>query len=436
MQVLEDDDRGGRAAEARQQLREVVECELAPHLKPLAVLLAHVGREAEEPAECRREVWSSHVDRRQAGDELVADRLGIVVVRDLEPIGEDVADQAERALDGVRQAAALEPPHPDRRLGLDPVPILEEKARLADARLAADDDDARFAALGRRPVRLHDPRQVRAPADHPCLEALEAARPDAKRPRPQAIDAVGADRFLPTLQLEVADVRDVEHAAYLVVRRAADQHRPRLGVRLEARGDVHGVARRPELLRHADVTQVDEPGVDSDAELQRARAHPVGLERLHRLEHRDACAHGLLRVVLERVLAAPERHHAVAEVLDDAPSVLDDDAPELAPEPVDETADPLGIELLDERRVALDVREHHGDLPAPRALRRRQLGEALAHGAERRVDDLVPELRAPLLERADRLLEALDLVLAAVHARSLRRCSRSTLRRRGLESRG
>ena len=273
-----------------------------------------------------------------------------------------------------------------------------------------------------------------AAADHSCLETLEAARPDAKRPRPQAIDAVRADRFRPPFELEVTDVRDVEHAAYLVVRRATDQHRRRLGVRLEAGGDVHRVAGGPELLRHADVSQMDETGVDPDAELQRARPHPVGLERLHRVEHRDTRADGLLRVVLERVLAAPQRHHAVTEVLDHATAVVDDDAPELGPEPIDEVADPLGIELLDKGRVALDVREHHGDLPTPRALGGRQLGEALAHGAERGVDDLVPEFGALLLERADRLLEALDLVLAAPRAESTAVLTQ-WLRPRGLESR-
>ena len=150
-------------------------------------------------------------------------------------------------------------------------------------------------------------------------------------------------------------------------------------------------------------------------------ADPIGLEALHCLEHRHACAHGSLRVVFERVLAAPEGHHAVAEVLDDPPSVLDDDAAQLAPEPIHETSDPLGVELLDERRVPLDVREHDGDLPASRALRRRQLGETLAHGAESRVDDRVPQLLAPFLERLDRLLETLYLVFAALHVRSLRR---------------
>jgi hypothetical protein len=86
-----------------------------------------------------------------------------------------------------------------------------------------------------------------------------------------------------------------------------------------------------------------------------------------------------------------------------------DDAVEAPPGPVDEPPDVLWVELLDERRVALRVREHHRDLAAPRPLRRRQLDEALAHGSERGLDDRVAQLRPPLLERLDRVLEPFEL---------------------------
>ncbi len=168
-----------------------------------------------------------------------------------------------------------------------------------------------------------------------------------------------------------------------------------------------------QLLDGHDAVAPREPAVRDPARAFVAEPRPRGRDEDERvrllgddpLEHQQPGAHGPLRLVLVRVLASPERHHAVAEVLQDTTVVVDDDPAELAPEPIHESADPLGVELLDDRRVALHVGEQDRDLPPSRALGRGQLGQTLPHRPERRLDDCVSELRPPLLERADCLLE-------------------------------
>ncbi len=171
MEVLEDDDRGHLDAEPAERVHEVVEREFSSHLQALTVLLADVRGEAEEPAERRWEVGCTCVELRQPRGELLPDRVGVVVVGDLEPSREEVADEAERTLDRVRNAASLEPPHPNRRLGLDPIAVLVEQARLADSRLSDHEHYLPVAAFGFFKA-LRKKLQFALPPNEGCQPAL------------------------------------------------------------------------------------------------------------------------------------------------------------------------------------------------------------------------------------------------------------------------
>ena len=110
---------------------------------------------------------------------------------------------------------------------------LGDEARLADPRLAGDRDDR--APSFEQPVEhLAQRRELLLAADERRLRACAKARADAH-------DAEGADGLALSLQLEIAERVELEQPVDLVRRRRPHDE---IAQRLQARGDVDGVAER------------------------------------------------------------------------------------------------------------------------------------------------------------------------------------------------
>jgi hypothetical protein len=176
---------------------------------------------------------------------------------------------------------------------------------------------------------------------------------------------VGRDGSTLALDGQV-DRFDRDCVAHEPLRFRPDQDLARVGVLLEARRDVDGVA-RCERLALADHHFAR---VDTDAHLE--------LERCDGLAHLDRRAHGPQRIVLVRGGDAEHRHHRVAdELLDRAPVAFEHltqrGVVALHRRPVG-----LRIEALAERRRSGEVAEEDGDRLAqlPGACLRLQRGPA------------------------------------------------------------
>src|SRR5207249_4820268 len=199
----------------------------------------------------------------------------------------DQRQERDRLAEG--DALRLEPRHGLGRIG-EPATELEEEARLADARIAGDEDDlaATGLHLGEAVVQGRD---LALSADERREPALDGDfEPRAALAWPEHLER--ADRRV-TLDLPLPEVQRLEVAADRLVRRLGDHHAPRTRGLLHARREVRRVADRgvvhPEVV--ADPAHDDGPRVDADPHLQTEAA--LGLE--------------LLRVIAERLLDSERR---------------------------------------------------------------------------------------------------------------------------------
>ncbi len=251
-------------------------------------------------------------------------------------------------------------------------------ARLADARLAAEEHDLP-ETLGRGLPSLEHERDV-------ALAADEWRRPrrrhavSARRARALADDAIDRLRRGDATQRVPAEIVAREAPLDQAMRRRADHHGAGLGERFEPRGDVRRFAER-ELLAAAspaDFTDDHEAGVDADAHGERhAAGRTPRVQRIHGVDDGERRAHRARRVVLVRARVAEIDEEPVTEVLRDVAFVARDDLGAHALIGAHVVAQLLGIEAARERGRADEVAEHHGDL-AP-------LGVARGLGSARRV---------------------------------------------------
>ena len=130
------------------------------------------------------------------------------------------------------------------------------------------------------------------------------------------------DRLRLALQGERLELDVVDRVARGAHGPLADRDRSRPAGRLQASGDVDGIADHGVAV--ADRTREDLSGVDADAQRE---ADAVGslellVQFLHRPLHAECGAHGALLVVLVGDRCAEERHHVVADVLVDRAAVF------------------------------------------------------------------------------------------------------------------
>ena len=191
-----------------------------------------VGHQAEQAGEER-------VDLVGVGEERLDGRLQVEPHARLagrgagaEPVAQELSHRAVREGLSVGEPAALqhEQPVAERRRGLG------DQARLPDARLAGDRED-RADPVGEAIERVAHLGELRVAADQ---RALGSGRPLLDLPH----DAVAVDRLGPAAQRRGAELLQLERRAHLDGRLRAEQHLALGRERLEAGGDVDGVAER------------------------------------------------------------------------------------------------------------------------------------------------------------------------------------------------
>ena len=245
------------------------------------------------------------------------------------PVGDTLA---------VRQGASDEDARP-----LHAVEELTREPALADARLAVDGEQVRAA--------------VAEAALERVLEQLElVVPPDERRPRTdrptRPVDHVdhapGPQRSVDALQLDRAGILDDETSCRQPIRRRPDKDLTGTRRFLQARSQVHGLARRE---RGLGVVDDDLTCFDPDPRFQ--------LQIVHRSAHREGSACRAKGVVLVRLRNAERRHHGVArELLDDAAVLLDAPRDHLE-EARDAAPHDLGVSAPHETRGVDDVDEQH-----------------------------------------------------------------------------
>ncbi len=238
---------------------------------------------------------------------------------------------------------------------VDVVRQLPDEPRLARARGADDrDDPCPPLPAGRVQEVLEEPELGVAP-DERRLELIGAAASAALGDDPDRPER-GHGRLL-ALEHLVAGRLEGDRPVRGTLRRLADEDRPGLRDRLEARCRVDDVAGDHPLVR----------GADRHGRLagQHARASvQPGTQRPDRLDELECGANGQLRIVLAGDRCAPHGHDRVAdELLDRAAVAADHDAGQLevAREQLTRL---LRVAALGEGREADEVREQDRDQPA------------------------------------------------------------------------
>ena len=269
------------------------------------------------------------------------------------------------------------------RLAGDSFEQRRAEARLADAGLAREQDDAACAGL-----RL-------LPAAQQQLEFFVAAQQRRDARLVQGLEAVfrrAEARDLPRLHglgeaLECchAEIAVIEQAAGEAARDGLDHHRVRFGQHLQAGGEAgraadNAVLRR--LVRAGDIAHDDQSGGDADADLRRDLRGPVALAQP--LHQRQAGAGGALGGVLVRLRITEINQHAVAHETGDEAAEAADGFSRICLVGDHHLAQVLRIEAHRERRRADEVAEHDRELAPLGHGRRRHDGRRRGRAGYRR----------------------------------------------------
>ena len=361
VKILEREHERSRLGQPGEQLADDLE---RPPLQRLrrelrgARLSLVLERDLEQAAEVRVELVRLVAEELvQPASQADADAQFGLLGRGTDPLAaQEIAERPVRQRLAVRDAAALEPAAP---FSLRELAQLIEKTRLADSRVAGDDEDAP-AARAKRLERLAAQAELSRAPDEPGLDPGEAAlratggRDAGHRPR--------GDRLALSLQVELARVPPLEEALDRAMGGFVDEHRPGIGSGLQPRGDVHRVAERGELDpgAGADLPHHDRAGRRSDPDAETlgtpAAAHLASV-LLHLGDDAEGTENRPLGVVLARRRRAEEGEDSVTgEILDVAAERLD-----LADDPRNRLAHDelhvLWVEPLCERGRADDVGE-------------------------------------------------------------------------------
>ena len=283
-----------------------------------------------------------------------ARRGGLLVLRDPAPHPDHVRQRPIGHSLAVGQTASPVPVH----LVDDPVEVLVElprEARLADPRDPGHRDQVRPPVLGGTVEELLDQLQLALAADERRLqpgrlERAADARDDPQRARQRHRLGLAFQLLLPGA---LVDDRLLGRPA----RHLTDEHRARLGRRLDPRGGVDEVARHHPLAL----------GADRHRRFTRQHTRPRLQRRIQLRDRRDEVerrSHRPLGVTLGRNRRPPDRHHRVADELFHRPPVPGDQRPRQLEIPRQQVARLLRIARLRQRREADEIREQHRHQPA------------------------------------------------------------------------
>ncbi len=295
----------------------------------------------------------------RVGDRLLDGRVqlgplrgGVLALRDLRARAHHLGQRPEGHPLAVGQAAAAVPSH---ALG-QAVDVLEELPREPRLARAGHRQHRHEVSLGlaRRGVEeLLDHAQLAVAADERRLQAGRALRPaDAADHAHRPPHRHGLEL---AFQLAHTGVLVDDRRIGRVLGRLTDEHRARLGHRLDPRGGVDQIAGHHPLGARADRDR-GLAGEHTDARAEPLRAH-LGADRLDGGDQVERGPHGTLGVVLHRDRRAPHRHDGVADELLDGAAVTGDQRPAGVEVPGEERTHVLGVARLRERREADQVGE-------------------------------------------------------------------------------
>ncbi len=192
-----------------------------------------------------------------------------------------------------------------------------DEARLSDSRLACDGDNR--ATSVEQPIEdLLERLQLFLAADERRFWARGSLRADPRH-------AEGSDRLALSLQLELAELVELEQFVDVACRRRSNNHIPK---RLQARGHIDGIAERvvEDVRRRVAGRNHDRACVDGDArtKLEAVCRRDVRGVDVERLADRKRGANGALGVVVVRDRHSEKRQDAVAgQLRDGAAEALD-----------------------------------------------------------------------------------------------------------------
>ena len=329
---------------------------------------------------------------RQHGREGGKGQLGIAV--ETEQVGELAAGRKRlgygpglesglKAIEGVafdhRSHQAFEdlPDQGQRRVGVEGEPTRLDQQAVGIGRQHRDRLLGQTALAVPGAPRKHDPlRQARFGGQQRGMQLAELLAP-AHEGRTiglgqgfeaWAFEFVGVDRLLAPLDEELARRLVVERMRGQAVGLAGDQDAARLGLRLQALGEVDGIAhdRVVALMVSPDGPGDHQAGVEADPDPESEAG--LGLQALG--EALGSALHGVgradrpLGVVFVGDRCAEESHDGVTNVLvDDAPEAVDGLGKGLEAG-VDDLGEALGVEGFAQAGEAGDVGEEDGDHPA------------------------------------------------------------------------
>ncbi len=265
VQVLDHEDQRlplGRAQEERVQGSDG----LAPARDGVEFLDLRVGdREREELVEEGERPAEIFAGATHGALHLGERRVVVVAIFDAEAASQPVDDRLEGGGAPERCAAPLEP---GVRLVAEPAAKLVEESRFAKACLS--DQEARLAAPLARGLEGGAQRRELLLAPHQRREARRGDGVDAPADGAVGNDAVHANGLGPALDLLLALVLELEEARDEPPDRLGDQDLPGIRERLEARGQVRGVAHGGVVHAQvvADATHDHRAGVDADPHLE------------------------------------------------------------------------------------------------------------------------------------------------------------------------
>ena len=252
-----------------------------------------------------------------------------------------------------------------------------QQPRLADARLARNQDDLAVAVLGPAPA-LHEHGQLVLTSDQRRqalpMEGFEAAIGGAF-----ALNPEGGDRLCEALDQDWSEVGQLEQTADQPLGRLADDDAAGLGQRLQAGRKVRRLADHGALARVALAHRLadhHEPGRDPDPGGEPTVGH---LERAHGLDEGEGRPHRPLSVVLMRLRPAEIGQHAVAHELGDVAFEPQGLAGHGILVDANCRAHLLGIERRRQRGRADKIDKHHRQL-APLGCRRPRRQRSLGWG--------------------------------------------------------
>jgi hypothetical protein len=292
--------------------------------------------------------------------DLVQQGLDVVAFLDAEEVAQEV--EHGEVGDGMTVGdAAAE--HPPRAGSLGMAAELQQETRLADARLAIDEDRLALAGLDIGKAALEQGQLVRASDERgePALAlGLQAAAHAAR-----TLDAVRPDRERFALDADLTHGLEDEIGAHDLGDVLAHEDLAGLRKREQPRRQVRGIPDRGVV--HAEVVAdlADDHGArvepHAHLELDASLGAQVVAVRGERPLEAEGRVDRAQRVVLMGDGRAEQRHEPVAEELIDGTLVAVNLAEHQLEGTVHESVDVLGIEPFGQRGEAGDVDEEHGD---------------------------------------------------------------------------